>query len=602
MIGKEITNTVSLSNYGSNQVDVTTKINEIKADKTEVKPGEQGKDSVNIVLVMDFSYSMKDDDTDDNKTRLAVAKEAVTSFIKKIYYNDEEQKPTDSKATVSVITFNTPEPIHENEVIFVTRDQLVDDYYYDGNYGYEHVYYDDSSNLDNNTKTIAFYVNEKTTTVPYTGTNVLGSANKDNYNTLINLVNSITFPDENPSWPFYNQRGMGTYMYGGLEQAETTLANTSASDKKNVVIFLSDGDPTYLNQYGNVISGYELNTNNNIIDKANDIKYDDGNLVTDFYSIGFGKDASDTESVAYSLLSQMSSEGKVYTSNSVNGLVSNFVNILDDIGIKEVETQQGNITMNPANGLLVSEEYPITVTYHDTEIIKITDINDLEDYSFSYDESTKTLTWDVNAWNASVTDENGRTEVTESKNAVIAYYTPRTTAKKIMRKTILSRPSTTDSNEVETVKKDEETILGKIDKVKEESLSKDANKDEEEFLLRDVDKEDDEILLDKENNYEKENPVDVDANTEKTKEEPIVDDNENGLQVVENDETNKEKDKDIIDEEEKGATVDEDNIEETEISSGDSQLNEDTALKDDCSLNIESDLQDNNQNNPITLE
>ena len=527
MIGKEITNTASLSNYGSNQDDVTTKINEIKADKAEVKPGEQGKDSVNIVLVMDLSYSMKDADTDDNKTRLAVAKEAMTTFINKIYYNAEEQKPTNSKATVSVITFNTPEPM--------------------GNWSYWTQSY--SNNI-----------------VANSGVNVLGSANKDNYSQLVTKINNLSLPNENPRRD--NYKGMGTYMYGGLEQAETTLANTSAADKKNVVIFLSDGDPTYLNENGNVVKGYELNTNNNIIDKANDIKYDDeGNLVTDFYSIGFGKDASNTESVAYSLLSQMSSEGKVYTSNSVNGLVSNFVNILDDIGIKEIESQHGSITMNPTNGLLVSEEYPITVTYHDTEIINITNINDLEEYSFSYDEATKTLTWDVNAWNASVTDENGRTEVTESKNAVITYYTPRTTAKKLMR-TSLSIPIIAEVKEDNTVKEDEE------------------------------------IELDKESNEEKENlvDVDIDENNKKQKEEPIVDDNEEDLQVVEKEETNKEKDKDIIDEEEKDTTVDENNIEDTEISSDDSQLNEDSALNEDGSLNIESDLQDNNQNNTITLE
>ena len=178
---------------------------------------------------MDLSYSMKDADTDDNKTRLAVAKEAMTAFINKIYYNAEEQKPTNSKATVSVITFNTPEPM--------------------GNWSY----------------LTQSYSND---IVANSGVNVLGSANKDNYSQLVTKINNLSLPNKNPKRDNYN--GMGTYMYGGLEQAETTLANTSAADKKNVVIFLSDGDPTSSSN-----SGYGLNTNSNIIAKANDIKYDE---------------------------------------------------------------------------------------------------------------------------------------------------------------------------------------------------------------------------------------------------------------------------------------------------------------------------------------
>ena len=539
MIGKEITNTASLSNYGSNQDDVTTKINEIKADKAEVKPGEQGKDSVNIVLVMDLSNSMNGTlSSTDSTTRLQAAKTAVQSFIDKIYV-DKDGNPTNSKATITIVTFNK---------------------------------------------------RNKSNRQPYSGTRVLGTADKTNYNTLKNTVSAIS----------YNNSEYITQMGAALALTKTTVEDLEVNKptNKNVVIFLSDGEP-YIQYDYNWITGqytlnsdFEDNTPEAIVAAAEEIK----NEPADFYSIGFGTDAGTEGTDAYNLLSQMSSDGTVYTSNSANGLIENFVNILDDIGIKEVETQQGYITMNPANGLLVSEEYPLTVTYNDNEIINITNINDLEEYSFSYDESTKELTWDVNAWNASVTEENRRTEVTESKNAVITYYTPRTTTKKLMR-TSLPMSFLTDINEEKTLEEDEEIKLDKADK-EEEELLKDVDKEDDEILLNGTDKEgeevllkdenkaEEEILLDKENNDEKENPVDVDANTEKQKEEPIVDDNENGLQVVENEETNKEKDKDIIEDEEKEATVDENNIEETEISNVDSQLNVDTTLKDDCSLNI----------------
>lgn len=92
MIGKKITNTANLSNLGKKESKITTNINEIEVEKKDVKPGETGKDSVNIVLVMDLSYSMTQKDTSDGKARLAAAKSAMQQFINKIYYDSDKQQ------------------------------------------------------------------------------------------------------------------------------------------------------------------------------------------------------------------------------------------------------------------------------------------------------------------------------------------------------------------------------------------------------------------------------------------------------------------------------------------------------------------------------
>lgn len=419
MIGKEITNNVKLSNYGQKESSFTTKVSEITVTKTDIKPGEQGKDSVNIVLVMDLSYSMTENDTSDKKTRLSAAKSAMTEFIKEIYYDSDKQQATNSKATISVITFNTPEAMTIR------------------GWGY-------------------------TYELEYSGVNVLGSANKDNYTTLIQDINNITLPSSNPSGTNYN--GLGTYMYGGLEQAKATLESTSADDKKNVVIFLSDGDPTSSSIYG-----YSKNTNSNILSMANSIKYNSNNeLVTDFYSIGFGKDASNTSSNAYNLLKQMSSDNEVKTSNSVDELVGNFKNILDDIGIKDIETEQGIVKATLTTDLVVNQTYPIKVSYKNQTIITITNKEEFSNYSFSYDEENKILTWDVNSWNKSCTSENGRVVVVDSNDTNIEFYSQRSdTVPTAKRMSVLTNFMNSINSEEFNVEETNKIITNVEDKIED---------------------------------------------------------------------------------------------------------------------------------------
>ena len=168
MIGKEITNSAHVSTLGQKESSITTQVNEIEVDKTDVKPGETGKDAVNIVVVMDLSYSMTEKNTSNGTTRLSAAKTAMKNFINKIYYDSEKQQPTNSKATVSVITFNTPEPM--------------------GNW---------------NKKTKKYDLN----IVENSGVNLLGIANKDNYSSLVNTINNLSLPSKNPERDNYN--GMG---------------------------------------------------------------------------------------------------------------------------------------------------------------------------------------------------------------------------------------------------------------------------------------------------------------------------------------------------------------------------------------------------------
>ena len=437
MIGKEITNSAHVSTLGQKESSITTQVNEIEVDKTDVKPGETGKDAVNIVVVMDLSYSMTEKNTSNGTTRLSVAQTAMKNFINKIYYDSEKQQPTNSKATVSVITFNTPEPM--------------------GNW---------------NKKTKKYDLN----IVENSGVNLLGIANKDNYSSLVNTINNLSLPSKNPERDNYN--GMGTYIYGGLEKAKTTLDNTSSSNKKNVVIFLSDGDPTYLDAYGwSVVEGYEKNSNTNILKMANSIKYNSSNeLVTDFYSIGFGSDASNTNSVAYKLLKQMSSDGDVKTSNSVNELSQNFTNILDDIGINQIETNHGKLIMDITTNLIVTETHPVRVTYNDSEIIRVTNKSDLGIYKFEYNETTKKLTWDINAWNESCTSENGRVKVIESNKANVEFYTQRAVALNSVNKmsilgTILDNEIKGEKPEVESILSSEIVTENKIENIEKENKS-----------------------------------------------------------------------------------------------------------------------------------
>ena len=385
-IGKTISNTANLGGTTSGDSNtVTTTVSELKAAVKEVKKGTTGKDAVNIVLVMDLSYSMQEKKVSDNvTTRLDAAKTAATKFINSIYKKDPE-----SKVTVTVLTFNTANPL--TTIKYVGTERCTDN---------------DRWHLHWNCKKIdgVWYSKweEQKVAIPYSGTSKLGFADKTNYGALVNEINNISLPAENPDG------GLGTNVSAALDLTKTTIGDLkdNHSENSNVVILLSDGAPTTSYSGNSSSNNYE-----GLRNQASEIK---GNpITTEFYSIQFG-----TEKGAEKLLKAMSSNNTVYTSNSIDSLVENFTNILDQNTTKDpIDTVNGKYTTTLSNPLVVDADNPITVTYKGTTLFTCTS---LPNNGLTYDSTTKTLTWDINAWNA----VEGHTKVT-TNNIVIQCYVER---------------------------------------------------------------------------------------------------------------------------------------------------------------------------------
>ena len=380
-IGKTISNTANLGGTTSGDSNtVTTTVSELKAAVKEVKKGTTGKDAVNIVLVMDLSYSMKSNKTSDEVTRLEAAKTAATKFINSIYTKDPE-----SKVTVTVLTFNTANPL--TTIKYVGTERCTNN-----NIWHLHL---NCNNIDG-----VWYSKweENTVEIPYSGTSKLGFADKSNYTSLVEEINEITLPNENPG------PGLGTNVSAALDLTKTTIGDLkdNHSENSNVVILLSDGAPSKGHD------GYEGNDNKTLINKASKIK---GNpITTEFYSIQFG-----TEDGAYDLLKAMSSNNTVYTSNSINSLVENFTNILDQNTTKDpIDTVNGKYTTTLSNPLVVDADNPITVTYEGTTLFTCTS---LPNNGLTYDSTTKTISWDINEWNA----VEGHTKVTTNDIVIQCY-------------------------------------------------------------------------------------------------------------------------------------------------------------------------------------
>ena len=381
-IGKTISNTANLGGTTSGDSNtVTTTVSELKAAVKEVKKGTTGKDAVNIVLVMDLSYSMKSNKTSDGVTRLEAAKTAATKFINSIYTKNPE-----SKVTVTVLTFNTANPLTTIKYV-----------------GTERCTNNDILHLHWNCKNIdgIWYSKweEQKVAIPYSGTSKLGFADKTNYGALVNEINNISLPAENPD------KGLGTNVSAALDLTKTTIGDLedNHSENSNVVILLSDGAPTTSYSGNSSWNNYE-----GLRNQASEIK---GNpITTEFYSIQFG-----TENGAYDLLKAMSSNNTVYTSNSIESLVENFTNILDQNTTKDpIDTVNGKYTTTLSNPLVVDADNPITVTYKGTTLFTCTS---LPNNGLTYDSTTKTITWDINAWNA----VKGHTKVTTNDIVIQCY-------------------------------------------------------------------------------------------------------------------------------------------------------------------------------------
>ena len=381
-IGKTISNTANLGGTTSGDSNtVTTTVSELKAAVKEVKKGTTGKDAVNIVLVMDLSYSMKSNKTSDGVTRLEAAKTAATKFINSIYTKNPE-----SKVTVTVLTFNTANPLTTIKYV-----------------GTERCTNNDILHLHWNCKNIdgIWYSKweEQKVAIPYSGTSKLGFADKTNYSALVNEINNISLPAENPD------KGLGTNVSAALDLTKTTIGDLedNHSENSNVVILLSDGAPTTSYSGNSSWNNYE-----GLRNQASEIKGDP--ITTEFYSIQFG-----TENGAYDLLKAMSSNNTVYTSNSIESLVENFTNILDQNTTKDpIDTVNGKYTTTLSNPLVVDADNPITVTYKGTTLFTCTS---LPNNGLTYDSTTKTITWDINAWNA----VEGHTKVTTNDIVIQCY-------------------------------------------------------------------------------------------------------------------------------------------------------------------------------------
>ena len=381
-IGKTISNTANLGGTTSGDSNtVTTTVSELKAAVKEIKKGTTGKDAVNVVLVMDLSYSMQEKKTTDNVTRLEAAKTAATKFINSIYTKDPE-----TKVTVTVLTFNTANPL--TTIKYVGTERCTNN-----NIWHLHL---NCKNIDG-----VWYSKweEQKVAIPYSGTSKLGFADKTNYGALVNEINNISLPDENPDG------GLGTNVSAALDLTKTTIGDLkdNHSENSNVVILLSDGAPTTSYSGNSSSNNYE-----GLRNQASEIK---GNpITTEFYSIQFG-----TEKGAEKLLKAMSSNNTVYTSNSIDSLVENFTNILDQNTTKDpIDTVNGKYTTTLSNPLVVDADNPITVTYKGTTLFTCTS---LPNNGLTYDSTTKTLTWDINAWNA----VEGHTKVTTNDIVIQCY-------------------------------------------------------------------------------------------------------------------------------------------------------------------------------------
>ena len=375
-----------------------TKVHEVSSTLQEIKQGESGKDSVNIILVMDLSTSMNDPikkfvecthehetyfsyldwqyhercpqgctvqfngkwgklvNVSPAQTRIQAAKAAAQGFINNIYSDPN------SKATVTVVTFNKKS----------------------GNSKYV------------GTKVLTFNNGTKTAT-------------KDNYAGLVTEIGNITIGTN-----------MGTHIKAALDTTYDTIYGTNGlktiyPNNSNVIIFLGDGEPTPTTN-----SGYSDNSTTNISNQATAIK----NKGATIYSIGFGEEATDPNGDGYAVLKDISSNNTVYTANDYSELSQIFTNIQAELADKIEGTHIGTLTFTASNTLVVDSSNPLKAKIvngeQETVLFTCTSMDELDDYNITYDSSTKVLTWDLNAYNTG----SAHTHVT-SNNAVLSYYVAR---------------------------------------------------------------------------------------------------------------------------------------------------------------------------------
>ena len=400
-IGKTILNTATLGGTENGDSNTTTtKVAEIQALAHELTPGQTGKDAANIILVMDLSSSMNEAIESEfvecthtrtgwgweercpegctqqwynnqsvwgqwkTTTRLDAAKEAAQNFVNTVYEKENASDP-DSKATITVITFN--EKSESSKYV--------------------------------GTKVLTFGSNNATT------------ATASNYAQLVTEIGKIDIGTETT--------GYGTHIKAALDKTYETIYDvTNGIAKKypnnsNNVIFLGDGEPTPTNY-----RGFGDNDETSIYKSAKKIK-DKG---VPIYSIGFGEDVSNVDSTGYKVLKNISSESKVYTANDSVTLTEIFKNLAGGMNDKTSATEDGKIIVTPERTLYFNtadgkKEY-ITVKYNGETLIECKSQEDLNNNEYLIYTDGK-LIFDINAWNSV---ENNIKITTGGENLVLSYY------------------------------------------------------------------------------------------------------------------------------------------------------------------------------------
>ena len=402
--GKTINNTAKIEEYNKEST-ASTKVNEINVEYTEFKEGQKGSD-LNIIFILDNSSSMnypisgssyKNSNaqyvapSDESKTRLYNAKEAVKQFIE-----NQSGKNTDMK----VITFNQNNTGTSYSQATLVKDsdvktKTVTHEGWFGNTWTETINYVvvDGKEYTVNSKVNAsdgnkyYYINKP---IEY-GAKLIGT-NETSNEELISLVDDISISSE--------LSGFGTYINPAFKLINNNPSQYLSDSKKNIVIVLADGK--FNGSYST-----QLNTLKTKVDEI--------------YCIGFGSGNSfDADA-----LKTMSTNNKCYTANNSEDLLNQFNDILESTTKKKnADTENGVITFEQASDRIkLSENTPIEATYIENgetkTLFTCTNTSQLNQYGISISRDGKTITWDAKAF------ARNNSSVSIPTKISIKYYIPR---------------------------------------------------------------------------------------------------------------------------------------------------------------------------------
>ncbi len=352
-IGETVTNNVQISSNNAiteiskNADNATTVINEKNVIVEEMIEGKKQTTGSNIVLVLDLSSSMNFSTNNDNQEtaplderRLTAAKNAITTFINDFYANGQNKT-----STISVVTFN-----NSASVIKV------------GNNNY---------------------------------------ATSNNYGTLVTAVRNISIGEASS--------GYGTYMIPAFDTTYNAIYGRNGleskyKDNQNVVMFLTDGEPS--DETGGIL-GFGAHTDYDGVKSAAKAITDKG---AKLYSIGFGPTYETTpnpinEKTPYWLLQTISTDKTVHKATDADELVKQFKDIeassntkttLTTGTFKGQEIDNGVLKIQLSKELKIDGNNHLTIKHGDTVIIDCTSKEQLLANSITYNESEKTLIWDLN--------------------------------------------------------------------------------------------------------------------------------------------------------------------------------------------------------------